>query len=79
MKKYSVNNIFYWRTTDSKEIDFILRDKNDLTSIEAKLNNIQYKSTAQDYFAEAYKPKDTKVVALKGKFEDKKFIYPWQL
>lgn len=78
-KKYSVNNIFYWRTTDNKEIDFILRDKNDLISIEAKLNNVQYKKTAQDYFAGAYQPKESKVVSLKGKFEDEKFIYPWQL
>lgn len=78
-KKYSVNNIFYWRTTDNKEIDFILRDKNDLISIEAKLNNVQYKKTAQDYFAGVYQPKESKVVSLKGKFEDKKFIYPWQL
>lgn len=78
-KKYGVTNFFYWRTTDNKEIDFILQDKNDLISIEAKLNNVQYKKTAQDYFAEVYQPKESNVVSLKGKFENKRFIYPWQL
>lgn len=78
-KKFGPNNIYYWRTMDKKEIDFILRIKNDLLPIEAKVNFSQFNKTAVNYFVGHYKIKDYKIVGLKGVLKDGHYIYPWDL
>ena len=35
-KKYHKDNIYFWRTTDQQEIDFILEHSGELTAIEIK-------------------------------------------
>ena len=52
VKKYGRESVFYWRTKDKKEIDFILRMKDALTPIEVKLNYEQFNPTAIRYFNE---------------------------
>lgn len=71
--------VHFWRTTDKKEIDFIItRDKAPLP-IEAKLNFAQFRASAVVYFKEKYRVKEHCVVGLYGKKSDLAFIYPWEL
>ena len=79
VKNYAKDKIFYWRTTDKKEIDFILRIKNRILPIEVKLNFEQVSLTAIRYFNEYYKLKDYRIVGLKGQIKNKFHIYPWSL
>ena len=56
-KYYGKDNIYYWRTADKKEIDFILRRNNEIFPIEAKLNFNQFDATAMNYFTRKYQIK----------------------
>jgi predicted AAA+ superfamily ATPase len=77
VKKYGRENVFYWRTKDKKEIDFILRMKDDLIPIEVKLNYEQFNPTAMRYFNENYVIDNYRVVGLNGKPKDRHCVYPW--
>ena len=79
VKNYGKDKTFYWRTIDKKEIDFILRIKNRILPIEAKLNFEQVKLTAIKYFNKYYKLKDYRIIGLKGCRKNKFHIYPWSL
>ncbi len=79
VKKYKRENIFYWRTTDKKEIDFIVRDKDKIIPIEIKINFKQFNKTSISYFCNKYKIKDYKVVAIEGDLEKENYFYPWQI
>lgn len=79
IKKYGKEAIYYWRTKDKKEIDFILRVKNDVMPMEVKLNFEQFSRTAIDYFCRHYETATYKVVGLNGQKKDTKYIYPWDI
>ncbi|MBI5300301.1 MAG: DUF4143 domain-containing protein, partial [Deltaproteobacteria bacterium] len=79
VKKYGVENISFWRTTDKKEIDFILRQKETVLPIEVKLQLAQFQPTAIHYFSKKYSIKKYKVVYLKGEPKHDCDIVPWQL
>jgi len=79
VKKFGHKNIYYWRTMDKKEIDFILNVKNDLLPIEAKINFGQFNKTAVNYFISHYQLKKYKIVGLKGVLKNEHYIYPWDL
>jgi len=68
------NILFFWRTTNKQEIDFIIRKKNNLYAIESKLQ-FQKESSALRFFAEHY-PCQTFMVGLYG---EKKGKYPWEM
>lgn len=78
-KKFGHNNIYYWRTMDKKEIDFILKIKNDILPIEAKVNFEQFNKTAVNYFIGHYKLKNYKIVGLRGVPKNEHYVYPWDL
>jgi len=67
VKKYSGESVFYWRTKDKKEIDFILKMKDSLIPIEVKLNYEQFNPTAIRYFNEHYGIDNYRVVGLNGR------------
>ena len=77
VKKYGRENVFYWRTKDKKEIDFILKMKDALIPIEVKLNYEQFNPTAIKYFNEHYGIDNYRVVGLNGKLKDQRCVYPW--
>jgi len=79
IKYYGKDNIFYWRTTDKKEIDFILRYKNIFLPIEVKLNFSQFDATAIEYFNNKYNIKKYSVIALKGEADKQEFRRAWNL
>lgn len=79
VKKYSKENIRYWRTADKKEIDFILNIKNEILPIEVKLNFEQFNPTAVNYFKGKYEIKSHKLIALNGSLKDEFCVYPWKI
>jgi len=78
-KKYKKDNIFYWRTKDKKEIDFILKNKNKILPIEAKLNFEQFNPKNINYFREKYKINSYYLISLSGARKNKFYIYPWMI
>jgi len=79
IKKYGQESVFYWRTKDKKEIDFILRIKNEVLPLEVKLNFEQFSRTAIDYFCRHYGTSKYKIVGLNGQQKNDAYIYPWDL
>jgi uncharacterized protein len=77
VKKYGRESVFYWRTKDRKEIDFILRIKDSLIPIEVKLSYEQFNSTAIRYFNGHYDTDNYRVVSLNGTPKDRHSVYPW--
>jgi len=78
-KKYTHNAVSYWRTKDGKEIDFILKIKDQILPVEAKLNFGQFNPSAIQYFNKHYSMDNYRVVALTGKPENRFHIYPWDI
>jgi predicted AAA+ superfamily ATPase len=84
LKRYGAEQVGYWRTTDKKEIDFVIRFPEGPLPVEAKLDFPHATPPAIRSFlatepetpgrSEAYR-----VVALYGKPVGKRMIYPWQL
>lgn len=79
VKKYSQKNVFFWRTKDKREIDFILKSGRAVLPVEAKLNFGQFNPAPMNYFSAKYGLKEYRLVALTGKPTNKFSIYPWQL
>jgi uncharacterized protein len=85
VKNFGREKIFYWRTKDKKEIDFILRCKNEILPIEVKLNFAKFNSTAINYFNQKYNLKKYKVIGLGNKQINYQvnsvvnFAYPWEI
>ncbi|MFH0820389.1 MAG: ATP-binding protein [Candidatus Peregrinibacteria bacterium] len=79
VKHYSKDAIFYWRTLDKKEIDFIVRIKNKIFPLEVKLNFQSFRPTAIRYLEERAQTTGYKVIGLEGRKENSHFIYPWEL
>lgn len=80
IKKYSIQKVYFWRTTDKKEIDFIVKDKNIPLPIEVKMNFSNIDVSAMKYFSREYSINEYKTVSLFGEKRDAKTtIYPWEL
>jgi len=79
IKKYDKDNVYYWRTKDKKEIDFILKDKNNILPVEVKLNFERFSSRTIKYFMTKYNIKEYRVAGLEGRLINDFYIYPWQL
>ena len=79
IKKYTTDGVFYWRTKDKREIDFILKTKDTLLPIEVKLNFGQFNPLTVEYFNKHYGLNRYKVVSLYGKPKNKFYIFPWDV
>lgn len=79
IKKYGKDSVFYWRTTDKKEIDFILKIRNAILPVEVKLRFEQFNPSAINYFKGRYGIRNYNVVSLYGNPKDKFYVYPWQI
>jgi len=88
LRKYFVNEqIYYWRTTDKKEIDFIIETPRAIFAIEVKLT-YHGKKTNLDYFSSEYsripeKPVRKVIVTLEKsadhKYPEIELLYPWEI
>ena len=84
VKKFGATQIYFWRTTDKKEIDFVIRTAQQIVPIETKIHFPHTVPPALNQFSETYQtPKETvapyKIVALQGNRIHENMIYPWQL
>ncbi len=78
VKKYGRESVFYWRTKDKKEIDFILRIKGKVLPVEVKLNFAQFNPAAISYFNEKYGTNDYRVIGLNGEPKNNFCVYSWE-
>ena len=78
--KQAKADIYYWRTQDKKEIDFILRKGRALLPVEVKLNAAKLKITALNFFKHKYDVKELFCVTLQknNSHKDVFFRYPWE-
>lgn len=79
VKKYGRDKIYYWRTKDKKEIDFIIMDKNKIIPVEVKINFNKVSLSAIRYFLENYKFEKYKVIGIDGYEKKEGWIYPWEI
>ncbi|HPT08284.1 MAG TPA: ATP-binding protein [bacterium] len=79
IKKYKSSNIYYWRTKDKKEIDFIIKDKNNIIPVEVKLNFARADYSTINYFLREYNLDKNFIIALDGNKDKKTCIYPWEI
>jgi len=78
VKRYGKDQIFYWRTKDKKEIDFILRQKNKILPVEVKYNFARFSKTSINYFLKRYQLEDYKVIGFLGDLSQEQFMYLWE-
>ena len=78
VKRYGKDQIFYWRTKDKKEIDFILRQKNKILPVEVKYNFARFSKTSINYFLRRYQLEDYKVIGFLGDLSQEQFMYLWE-
>lgn len=82
-KNLSAENIYFWRTVQKQEIDFIVKKRNKLLAFEIKIQARQKDRFALENFKRNY-PK-AKLCLIGFDFIDKQkpkgvdFIYPWQI
>ena len=79
IKGHGADNVFYWRTQDKKEIDFVLRSGKNIIPIETKLSFPRNIPTSIHTWEESYGIADYLIVGLNGTLGETGFIYPWQL
>jgi predicted AAA+ superfamily ATPase len=79
VKKYGRESIYYWRTKDKKEIDFIIKNKNQVVPLEVKLNFNQANLSAIRFFIESYKLEEYRIVGLNDYDNKTGYIYPWEI
>lgn len=78
VKTFGSQNLFYWRTKNQSEIDFILTYKTRIIPIEVKYNFTQFRNTVIKGFCEKYNIVDYLVIGLEGSLGEK-CNYPWTL
>lgn len=82
VKKRINKEVFFWRTQDKKEIDFIIRRGNRILPVEIKLTQSGFNYTAMKYFLEKYKINNGLCVSLDITNRNNKnitFVYPWEI
>lgn len=79
VKKYDQNAVFYWRTKDKREIDFILKVRNSILPIEVKLNFGQFNPSTIQYFNSHYGIKRYNAVGLNGERKNEFYLHPWDV
>ncbi len=78
VKKYFKENVFFWRTMDKKEIDFIVKTKNQILPIEVKLNFSQLQKNHLNYFLNKYRSQKFKLIGFNGDYQSVEGEFPWE-
>jgi len=84
VKRHGPDQVFYWRTQDKKEIDFVVQFPDQVFPVEAKLQFPRTIPGVLHTFDAAYRADSSespsyRLVGLIGEPSDKKMIFPWQL
>ena len=65
-KKYPKDNIYFWRTTDQQEVDFILERDGEITAFEVKTTK---KAKMPNAFVNEYHPKNAEIITRENYLE----------
>ncbi len=79
VKKYGADKLYFWRTKNQTEVDFILEDKGRLVPFEAKLSFRNAKNGALSSFQNRYQSADGKIVGLFGQKTKNHHFFPWEI
>ncbi|MFA6917778.1 MAG: ATP-binding protein [Candidatus Gracilibacteria bacterium] len=79
VKKEGLENVYFWRTTDKKEIDFITKKGKSLLPIEVKLNFAQSQTLVLKSFLKKYNSTGYKIISIKGEKTHPFQSYPWEI
>lgn len=84
VKRHGPDRVFYWRTQDKKEIDFILRTQEVSLPVEAKIQFPRGIPKVLSDFVSAYHKEmgpspAYRLVGLEGTPSERGMIFPWQL
>jgi uncharacterized protein len=83
IKKFGIDQVYYWRTKDKKEIDFIVKLAGNLLPFEVKLQFPRTMPSELKYFLSNY-PSETasygyKLLGLNGLPVLEGMVFPWQI
>ncbi len=79
VKRFGKESIYFWRTKDRKEIDFIVKYKNNVIPIEVKLNFAKFYKKPIEYFLNIYKIRNYHFISLYGSKIKDSFLHPWEI
>jgi len=84
VKRHGPEQVFYWRTQDRKEIDFVVKFSDQVFPVEAKLQFPRAIPRVLHTFDAAYQVNSNgnpsyRLVSLMGEPTAEKMIFPWQL
>lgn len=79
VKAYGKGQIYYWRTKDRKEIDFVLRTGNKVIPVEAKINFANFSKKTINYFIKKYNLTEYYCIGLRGEKKEKYLLFPWEI
>ena len=80
VKAFSKESVNFWRTKDKKEIDFILKIKDKIMPVEAKINFASFFKRSINYFLKKYNLSQYYCIGLAGKNrKDNALIFPWEI
>ncbi len=81
VKRFGRDEVYYWRTTEKQEIDFIVRTPDLVYPFETKLHFPRGIPSALENFSEHYPQLSApgKVISLQGEPNQSRMLYPWQL
>lgn len=79
VKYFGKESVYYWRTKDKKEIDFILKYQNKIIPLETKINLASFSRSPVNYFLDKYNLEKYYFVGLKGEKSKGPFIFPWEI
>lgn len=79
VKSFGKETVYFWRTKDKKEIDFILKYQNKIIPLETKINFASFSRSTVNYFLDKYNLEKYYFVGLKGERKEEPFIFPWEI
>lgn len=78
-KKYGKDKIYFWRTKNQTEIDFVLEQRQGITGIEAKTSFRKARGQAVMSFMTKYKNSKFKIAGLLGEKRKPDYFFPWEI
>lgn len=81
-RQFSVSDVFFWRTTDKQEVDFIVNGGNDFLPIEVKLSYQDKLMKNLLYLSEQYGIVNSYCVTMnkqESRFNNVEQVYPWKI
>jgi len=84
VKRHGPEQVFYWRTQDKKEIDFVVKFPDKVFPVEAKLHFPRTIPRVLHTFDAAYRADSSespsyRLVGITGEPSEEQMIFPWQL